>query len=171
MTDDGNTVTEVKRPGAVLFACSFNAVRSPMAAAIARHLFAGRVFIDSAGARRGELDPFAVAVMDEIGLDISRHRPQTFEDLEDTNFDLIVSLAPEAHHKALEYTRYNSVEAEYWPTADPTLATGSREHILDEYRAVRDQLTARIKARLGWAPPLGQRDESMVEVGSRAANG
>lgn len=149
MTELSEPPTEEKRPEAVLFACSFNAVRSPMAAAIARHLYGKRIFIESAGARRGELDPFAVAVMAEIGLDISRHRPQTFEDLEDTNFDLIVSLAPEAHHRALEYTRYNSVEAEYWPTVDPTLASGSRERILDEYRAVRDQLTERIRKRLG----------------------
>lgn len=166
MTDDVEpAVEEVERPGAVLFACSFNAVRSPMAAAIARHLFPGKIFIDSAGARRGELDPFAVAVMDEIGLDISRHRPQAFEDLEDTNFDLIISLAPEAHHKALEYTRYNSVEAEYWPTADPTLATGSRDAILDEYRAVRDQLMARIKKRLGWTPAFEPRREDVTGIG------
>ncbi len=171
MTDEADTEEEVKRPGAVLFACSFNAVRSPMAAAIARHLFPGKIFVDSAGARRGELDPFAVTVMDEIGLDISRHRPQTFEDLEDSNFDLIVSLAPEAHHKALEYTRYNSVEAEYWPTADPTLASGSRERILDEYRAVRDQLTARIKTRLGWTAPFGARRDDATETEAAAENG
>jgi protein-tyrosine-phosphatase len=109
--------------------------------------------------------------MDEIGLDISHHKPQTFEDLEDSNFDLIISLAPEAHHKALEYTRYNSVEAEYWPTADPTLASGSRERILDEYRAVRDQLMARIKKRLGWAPSFEPRREGVREMGVRAENG
>ena len=171
MTDDEDTETEVKQLGAVLFACSFNAVRSPMAAAIARHLFPGKIFVDSAGARRGELDPFAVTVMDEIGLDISHHKPQTFEDLEDSNFDLIISLAPEAHHKALEYTRYNSVEAEYWPTADPTLASGSRERILDEYRAVRDQLMARIKKRLGWTPSFEPRREGVREMGARAENG
>lgn len=169
MTDDPDrppdSPTGAKQPGAVLFACSFNAVRSPMAAAIARHLFPGKIFIDSAGARKGELDPFAVTVMDEIGLDISRHRPQSFEDLEDSNFDLIISLAPEAHHKAIEYTRYNSVEAEYWPTADPTLATGSRERILDEYRAVRDQLMARIKTRLGWTPAFEPRREGMTGIG------
>ncbi len=171
MTDEVDKTAEMKQPGAVLFACSFNAVRSPMAAAIARHLFPGKIFVDSAGARRGELDPFAVTVMDELGLDISHHRPQTFEDLEDSNFDLIVSLAPDAYHKALEYTRYNSVEAEYWPTADPTLATGSRERILDEYRAVRDQLMARIKARLGWKPSFGPRREGVVEEGAVAEDG
>jgi protein-tyrosine-phosphatase len=143
------------RPGAVLFACSFNAVRSPMAAAIARHLFPGRIYVRSAGVRRGEPDPFAVAVMDEIGLDIRGHRPHTFEDLEDTSFDLVISLAPEAHHKALELTRHNSLEAEYWPTPDPTLTSGSREQILDAYRAVRDGLERRIKARLDWKPVPG----------------
>ena len=153
MTDVDASPIEASRPSTVLFACSFNAVRSPMAAAIARHLFGKQIFIESAGARRGELDPFAVAVMAEIGIDMSRHKPQAFDDLEDTNFDLIVSLAPETHHLALEYTRYNSVVAEYWPTPDPTLAGGSRERILDEYRAVRDQLMARIKKRLGWSPP------------------
>ncbi len=149
-------VTEASRPSAVLFACSFNAVRSPMAAALARHLFPNQIYVRSAGVRRGEPDPFAVAVMDEIGLDIRRHKPHTFEDLEDTSFDLVVSLAPEAHHKALELTRYYALDAEYWPTADPTLTAGSRDQILDAYRAVRDGLEARIKKRLNWTPMIGK---------------
>ena len=146
---------EETRPRAVLFACSFNAVRSPMAAAIARHLFPNTVYARSAGVRRGDPDPFAVAVMDEIGLDIRPHKPRVFEDLEDTNFDLVISLAPEAHHKALELTRYFALDAEYWPTADPTLTSGTREQILDAYRAVRDGLEKRIKQRLGWKPMIG----------------
>ncbi len=100
--------------------------------------------------RKGELDPFAVAAMDEIGIDIGGHRPMTFEELEDwegLNFDLIVTLSPEAHHKALELTRTLAAEVEYWPTADPTAIEGNREQRLDAYRAVRDQLMARIKAR------------------------
>lgn len=148
-------MSEASRPGAVLFACSYNAVRSPMAATIARHLFPNRIYVRSAGVRRGEADPFAVAVMDEIGLDLRRHKPQTFDDLEDTSFDLVVSLAPEAHHKALELTRYYHLDAEYWPTPDPTLTTGSREQILDAYRAVRDGLERRIKQRLLWTPMIG----------------
>jgi protein-tyrosine-phosphatase len=148
-------VSPETRPGAVLFACSFNAVRSPMAAALARHLFPGKIYVRSAGVRRGEPDPFAVAVMDEIGLDIRTHRPHTFEDLEDTSFDLVISLAPEAHHKALELTRYYALSAEYWPTPDPTLTAGSREQILSAYRGVRDGLERRIKQRLGWQPMLG----------------
>ncbi|ODN69570.1 low molecular weight phosphatase family protein [Methylobrevis pamukkalensis] len=137
------------RPGAVLFACSLNSVRSPMAAAIARDLFPGKVYVASAGVRRGAADPFAVAVMEEIGLDIRQHRPHTFEDLEDMNFDLVITLAPEAHHRALELTRYYAVDVEYWPTGDPSATAGSREQIMAAYRNVRDGLRKRILARLG----------------------
>jgi protein-tyrosine-phosphatase len=120
-----------------------------MAAAILRHLTGKRIYVQSAGVRAGEPDPFAVAAMDEIGIDMSRHEPQTIEDLEDTSFDLIVTLAPEAHHQALELTRAMAVDVEYWPTLDPSAAAGSREQILQSYRAVRDQLFERIKARFG----------------------
>jgi protein-tyrosine-phosphatase len=134
-------------PKAVLFACSMNAVRSPMAEAILKHLAGKRVFVDSVGVRHGDLDAFAVAVMDEIGIDLSRHRPKEFADLHDTSFDVVISLAPEAHHQALEMTRTMAIDAEYWPTLDPTAAAGSREQILDAYRALRDGLFQRIKLR------------------------
>jgi|SRR5262245_9062864 protein-tyrosine-phosphatase len=143
------------KPHAVLFVCALNALRSPMAAALFRRLFGRSAYVGSAGVRKGELDPFAVAAMDEIGLDIHRHRPMTVEELEDLeglNFDLIVTLSPEAHHRALELTRALPVEVEYWPTPDPSAATGSREQQLDAYREVRDQLMARIKSRFGWRP-------------------
>jgi protein-tyrosine-phosphatase len=139
-------------PQAVLFACGFNAVRSPMAAAIFKHFFGRTSYSGSAGVRRGDLDPFAVAVMDEIGLDIAKHNPMTFEELEDwegLNFDLIITLTPEAHHKALELTRTIAADVEYWPTADPTLQDGNREQRLDAYREVRDNLMRRIKGRFG----------------------
>jgi protein-tyrosine-phosphatase len=140
----------IARPQAVLFACGLNSVRSPMAAALFRHLLGRAVYVGSAGVRRGELDPFAVAVMDEVGLDISKHRPMTFEELEDwegLNFDLIVTLSPEAHHKALDLTRTIAADVEYWPTQDPTGQEGSRAQRLDAYREVRDMLGARIKER------------------------
>jgi protein-tyrosine-phosphatase len=143
-------MAERARPQAVLFACGLNSVRSPMAAALFRHMFGRFAYVGSAGVRRGELDPFAVAAMEEIGLDIAKHRPMTFEELEDwegLNFDLIVTLAPEAHHKALDLTRTIAAEVEYWPTPDPTIVEGSREQRLDAYRAVRDQLMRRIKER------------------------
>jgi protein-tyrosine-phosphatase len=134
-------------PQAVLFACNLNAIRSPMAEAILRHLAGRRVYVRSAGVRPGAADPFAAAVMDEIGISITKHQPSAIEDLEDSAFDLIITLAPEAHHKALELTRTMAVDIEYWPTIDPSAATGNREQILDAYRAVRDTLFQRIKAR------------------------
>jgi protein-tyrosine-phosphatase len=134
-------------PGAVLFACSRNAVRSPMAAAILRHLAGNRVYVKSAGVRAGETDPFAVAAMEELGIDISKHQPMSLAELHDTSFDLIVSLSPEAHHQALDLTGRFAVDVEYWPTLDPTLASGNREQILSAYRAVRDGLFRRIKQR------------------------
>jgi protein-tyrosine-phosphatase len=145
----------VARPQAVLFACGLNAVRSPMAAALMRHMFGRSAYVGSAGVRKGELDPFAVAAMEEIGLDIAKHRPMTFEELEDwegLNFDLIITLAPEAHHKALELTRTIAADVEYWPTPDPTGTEGGREQRLDAYRAVRDHLARRITERFATAP-------------------
>ena len=138
------------QPLAVLFACGLNAIRSPMAAAMLRQMLGSSIYVGSAGVRKGEPDPFAVAVMAEIGLDISRHKPLTFEELDDLeglNFDLVVTLAPEAHHRALEITRTNAVDVEYWPTPDPSVAEGSREQRLEAYRGVRDQLLAHIRER------------------------
>src|SRR5690606_1015815 len=136
-------------PDAVLFACSENAVRSPMAAAIMRHFFGHREYVQSCGVHGGTVDRFAVAVMDEIGIDISNHEPISFDELYDTSFDLVISLSPEAHHRAIELTRAMAVEVEYWPTLDPTIASGSREQILDTYRQIRDSLMQRILARFG----------------------
>lgn len=139
-------------PRAVLFACTMNVVRSPMAAAILRHLTQQRIYVESAGIRAGgERDPFVEAVMSEIGIDVTLHRPRTLHELADTTFDLIVSLSPEAHHQALELTRTMAVEVEYWPTFDASLMleTGSRAQVLDAYRAVRDGLFKRIKQRFG----------------------
>jgi len=124
-----------------------NAVRSPMAEAILKHLHGHRVFVDSVGVRSGALDSFAVAVMDEIGIDLSRHRPKTFDDLEDSFFDVVISLSPEAQHRAVEMTRTMACELVFWNTLDPSLVEGSRESRLDAYRQVRDQLRQRILER------------------------
>ncbi len=143
-------------PDAVLFACSQNAVRSPMAEGLMKHLYGQHVFVDSVGVRAGEVDPFVIAVMDELGVDISKHKPRSFDELEDTSFDLIISLTPEAQHKAVDLTRAMAADVEYWPTHDPTLAQGSRDQRLNAYREVRDSLMARIKERFGWrAAPSG----------------
>jgi protein-tyrosine-phosphatase len=138
------TTSEPKLPGAVLFMCGMNSIRSPMAEAIARHHLPQSVYVASAGVRRGQRDPFVDAVLEEIGLSLGRHQPHLLEDLEDDYFDLIVTLAPEAHHAALDLTRSWAADVVYWPTPDPTVATGTREQILSAYREVRDHLTRRI---------------------------
>jgi protein-tyrosine-phosphatase len=125
-------------------------VRSPIAAGLLAQMNGRALYVGSAGVRKGELDPFAVAVMNEIGIDISRHKPITFEELEDLeglSFDLIITLAPEAHHRALELTRSKAIDVEYWPMANPTVVEGNREQRLDAYRQLRDQLLARIRQR------------------------
>jgi protein-tyrosine-phosphatase len=144
----------LSKPQAVLFACGMNAVRSPMAAGLFAQLLGKSIYVASAGVQKGELDPFAVAVMEEVGIDISRHKPIDFEELEDLeglNFDLIVTLSPPAHHKALDLTRTVAADVEYWPTVDPTGIEGSREQKLEAYREVRDTLMAQIRKRFGRA--------------------
>jgi protein-tyrosine-phosphatase len=150
-------------PGAVLFACNFNQVRSPMAEGLLKRLVGDRVYVDSCGLKRpamvhddvsdedvaASVDPFAVAVMAEFGCDLSRHRPKTFGDLEDSSFDLVVSLTPEAQHRSVELARGRAADIEYWPTFDPTLTDGSREARLAAYREVRDGLARRIAERFG----------------------
>ncbi|MGB7257636.1 MAG: low molecular weight phosphatase family protein [Pseudolabrys sp.] len=140
------------RPKAVLFACGMNAVRSPIAAGLFQQMFGASMVVGSAGVQKGELDPFAVAAMDEIGIDIARHKPTTFEELDELgelNFDLIVTLSPPAHHKALDLIRSHPAQVEYWPTVDPTGIEGSREQRLNAYRELRDQLMARMQERFG----------------------
>ena len=140
-----------KRVHSVLFLCGRNSVRSPMAEALARHYFGKSIYVQSAGVRKMDTDPFMVAALDEIGIDASKHKPRTLAELEEwegVNFDLIISLAPEAHHAALDLTRTLAADVEYWPTADPTVVQGSREQKLDAYRDVRDGLSYRIRLRL-----------------------
>lgn len=134
-------------PGAVLFACTMNSVRSPMAEGILKHLHGRRIYVDSAGVRSRQVDGFAVQVMDEIGIDISAHKPKTFDDLEDNSYDEVISLSPEAQHKAVDMTRVMACEVVFWNTFDPSIAEGSREQRLDAFRQVRDQLMERIKQR------------------------
>ena len=137
----------------VLFLCGMNAIRSPMAEALAREALGRDTFVASAGVKAGQRDPFVDAVLGELGLSLGDREPQRLDDLEDAYFDLIVTLAPEAHHAALELTRTMSIEVEYWPTADPSGAAGTRETILSAYRDVRDRLKARIRGRFGQNDP------------------
>ena len=136
-------------PSSLLFACSENSVRSPMAEALAKRLYGHKVYIDSVGVRASEVDGFAVAALDEIDIDVHRHHAKTFDDVDAASFELIVTLSPEAHHSALEFTRGTATEVEYWPMPDPSAVEGSREMRLDAYRHTRDQVLTRLKARFG----------------------
>lgn len=139
-------------PSSVLFACTHNAIRSPIAEGLMKMLHGDRIYVDSAGVRVEEVDPFAVAVLDELGIDLSRHRAKSFDDLVDDYFDIVISLSPEAQHRAVELTRTSSCEIEFWPTLDPSLITGNRETRLDAYRELRDGLLAKLRQRF---PPRG----------------
>jgi protein-tyrosine-phosphatase len=140
-----------ERPASVLFACTHNIIRSPMAVGLMQLRYGALVRVDSVGLRPGEeVSAMAAFVMDELGVDISRIRPKGFDafaELDEGPFALIVSLSPEAHHRALDLVPDLGLMAEYWPTFDPSLAEGSREQALMEYRAVRDGLARRIAAR------------------------
>lgn len=134
-------------PDAVLFCCTMNAIRSPMAEGILKSFLGKQIYVDSVGVRLGEQDGFVVEVMEEIGIDMSRHRPKTFDQLEDSYYDLIIALSPEAQHHAVEMTRTMACDVEFWNTFDPSIVEGSREARLTAYRQVRDQLLGRIRKR------------------------
>jgi len=134
-------------PGSVLFACTLNSIRSPIAAALFRQIHGARVFVDSVGVRSAPIDPFAVAVRAEIGIDLRSHQAKSFDELEDTSFDLVISLSPDAQHTAVELTRASACEVEFWPVYDPTAVEGNRDETLAAYRMVRDQLKKRILER------------------------
>jgi len=135
-------------PSAVLFCCTMNSVRSPMAESILKFLHGHRIYVDSVGVRSADIDGYSVAVMDEIGIDLGRHNSKTFDDLEDDFYDLVIPLSPEAQHRAVELTRVMAVDIEFWNTFDPSLIESeNREAKLEAYRQVRDQLMQKIKAR------------------------
>lgn len=136
-----------RRPQAILFVCTMNSVRSVMAEAIFKARFGTAAYCQSCGIRKGEIDPLVVFAMDEIGIDVSKHRPKTFDTLEDDNFDLVITLSPEAHHRALELTRHLALDVEYWPTFDPTIIEGSRDQRLMAYEQVRNELDRKIRER------------------------
>jgi protein-tyrosine-phosphatase len=139
-------------PSAVLFICTQNAIRSPMAAAITHHLMGHKVYVASAGIEAGDPDPFVGMVMDEIGLDLTRHRPHSIDDLADAGFDLAITLSPQAKHHADEMTKTMAIAVEHWPVDDPSLTQGNRDQKLEAYRQVRDDVMARVKQRFDIKP-------------------
>jgi protein-tyrosine-phosphatase len=142
-------MTSKRTPSAVLFICTQNAIRSPMAAALMHHVAGHKIYVASAGIRAGDPDPFVGMIMDEVGLDLTRHRPHSIEDLADSAFDLVITLSPEAETYARDMTKTMAIEVEHWPTPDPSVTQGSRSQILDSYRDVRDGLKKKVDERFG----------------------
>lgn len=139
----------VELPRKVLFACNRNTIRSPMAEAIMKHLLGHRVEVDSVGVLLNgeEVSGFAIAALREIGLDIAGHVPKTFEDVDDSDIDMIVTFSPQAQHRAVDFARNLDCEIEYWPTMDPTIIEGNRDTQLAAYREIRDRIFERITVR------------------------
>ena len=134
-------------PSSVLFACTMNSVRSVMAEGILKKLCGDKIYIDSVGKQAGDKNGYMIEVMLEIGIDLSNHRSKTFVSLDDTSFDMIISLSPEAHHAAVELTRWMSCELIYWPTFDPDAIRGRRETRLVGFRQIRDDLIDKIETK------------------------
>ncbi|MEE9427868.1 MAG: low molecular weight phosphatase family protein [Paracoccaceae bacterium] len=142
-------------PSSVLFCCDHNAVRSPMAEGLMKKYYGQATYIQSAGVHNDlEIDGFAIAVCEELDIELSRHRSRSFEEMQQwgddlSGFDLIVALSPASQRQALEFTRYYHLEVEYWPIMDPTGIGESRVAKLDSYRQSRDQISERMLARFG----------------------
>ena len=148
---------EAALPQSVLFCCDHNSVRSPMAEALMKKFYGTDVYVQSAGVRSEmDIDGFSVAVCEEMGMELSRHRTRSFEEMQEwgddlSGFDLVVALSPASQRRALELTRYYHLEVEYWPIMDPSGIGETREAKLEQYRKARDQIRDRMIARFG--PP------------------
>ena len=158
--------TKEDLPNSVLFVCNFNVVRSPIAEGLTKFLCGQKIFVDSVGIHdeKNDINPFSVAVMTEIGVDISKHQAKNFEQLNDGSFDLVITLTPEAHHRALDLTRFLSTKVEYWPTLDPSDTQGSRESILSSFRDLRDLLKQKIIKRFNISPTASSSLSSSPKV-------
>lgn len=145
----------VDAPQSVLFCCDHNAVRSPMAEGIMKKLYGTDIYVQSVGVKNDlEIDGFSIAVCQELGVELSRHRSRSFDEMEEwgddlSSFDLVIALSPASQRRALELTRYFHLDVEYWPILDPTGLGENREAKLTQYRAARDQITHRLKERFG----------------------
>jgi len=140
-------------PSSILFACTWNSVRSPMAAGIMKSIAGNSINIDSVGVHKGEIDAFTVTVLNEVGIDVSDHISKTFRDINNASFNLVISLSPEAQHSAVELTRTSNCHLEFWHTMDPSIIDGNRETRLDAYRNIRDQLRKKLLQRFSISSP------------------
>lgn len=140
-------------PTSVLFCCDHNSIRSPMAEGLLKKHAGTKIFVQSAGVKNDkDIDGFAISICAEVGVELSKHKVRSFEDLEEwgealDSYDLIVALSPAAQRRALDLTENYSLDVEYWPTLDPVGIGETREAKLQAYRQVRDQIIANIERR------------------------
>ena len=145
-------------PQSVLFCCDHNAVRSPMAEGIMKQFYGTGTYVQSVGVRNDmEIDGFSITVCEEIGVELSRHRSRSFDEMEQwgddlSSFDLVVALSPASQRRALELTRFFHLDVEYWPILDPTGLGETRDDKLAAYRQTRDQIIGKLKER--WGEPV-----------------
>ena len=144
-----NNLLVKKGIGAILFACNINAVRSAMAEAMIKVTYPGTIFADSCGVSPGNPDGFAIAVMEEIGINMDTHQPKSFDDLDSEFYDVIISFSPEAHEAAVALTHSIDCETLYWPVDNLANLTGSRGERLRAYRNVRDIIQGNLENYLG----------------------
>lgn len=134
---------------AVLFVCSLNAVRSPMAEALTRARYGRQIYVDSAGLQKSERDPFMLAALRETGIEFEDDQPHVLEEVDYEGFDLIIALSPEAYARAQMALRATAVELIHWPIPDATQATGTREQRMMAFREVRETLEKLIREEIG----------------------
>ena len=146
--NDDEIFPVTKGVGAILFACNINAVRSAMAEAMVKSTFPGEIFVDSCGVSPGSSDGFAIAIMDEIGIDMTAHHPKSFADLDSEFYDVIISFSLQAHSRALALTHSMDCQTLYWPVDNLADLTGSRDERLRAYRRVRDDIQAKLEIYL-----------------------
>ena len=124
-----------------------------------KKLYGKRCYVQSVGVKNDmEIDGFAITVCAEIGVEVSRHRSRSFDEMEQwgddlSSFDLVLALSPASQRRALDLTQFFHIDVEYWPILDPTGLGDSREARLALYRQTRDQIHDRLVARFG--PALG----------------
>ncbi len=129
-----------------------------MAEGMMKRFYGRAAYVQSAGVKNDmEIDGFTIAVCQEIGIELSRHRSRSFEEMAEwgddlSGFDLVVALSPASQRLALEYTRFFHLDVEYWPILDPTGIGETRDAKLAAHRQARDQIEARMLDRFG--PPL-----------------
>ena len=126
----------------VLFLCTENACRSQMAEGLVNHDLAGQVKAFSAGVRPNRVNPRAIQVMGELGVDISQHRSKSVDDLAGEQFDLVITVCDNAAEQCPMFPGNTEIMHINFP--DPAQTTGSEEEILTEFRRVRDDLRERL---------------------------